>query len=507
MARARIDDRFRELAEAAPDVVFSTDAQGRWEYANGRFYAYTGLSLGSAAGSGWEAAVHPDDLERARVRSARSIASGIAHETAYRLRDTGGSYRVFVARLTPVRGEAGDVVGWVGTAAPAASDARSAGSLQASDELLALLSHELRSPLSAVLNWCQILHTRKLEPAQVAQALATIERSARAQVRLIDDVLDVARIANGSVVLDVSAVELVVIVRAAVEALRPMAAAKTVNLAARLEHDPITVSGDAARLRHMVEKLLLYAIKRTPAGGTVEVRTEVAPATAFLIVRDGAESAPAATPSRAPGGAPARGSSGFGLSIVRYLAAAHRGRVSLGGTEAGPGSTYTVELPLADVEGRRGAPSPVADTHVAAQHGEVVTPVTASHDGGSLRGLRVVIVDDEPDVLAAMKQVLTDHGATVATAGSAIEAFDVLQQHRPDVLISDIAMPDADGYALLRKVRAPDTGERGMVPAIAVTGHSDALQRALAAGYQLHLTKPFDADELVAAVARLAGRR
>lgn len=523
MTRRHIDERFRALADTLPDIVFGTTASGECDYLNRRFYQLTGTAPGTPEASAWHAALHPDDLEDGRRQSHASIERGAPYELTRRLRTADGTYRPFLCRSTPVRNGRGQVVAWLGTCAevddraqrpgagaqviaPERSTRLEAGSAPPpKDDFLATLSHELRSPLSTVLNWCQMLRAGGLDPEESAGALETIERNTWLQVRLIDDVLDVARIANGTLALEMQPVDLALVMNAAAETARSAADAKRVTLVVEIDATATTIVGDPTRLQHIVTHLIKNAIRFTPARGRITLGAEIHDGRARLTVADtGIGITPDVLPyvfDRFRQGESALErrphSLGLGLAIVRHLVEAHGGVVTATSAGDGRGTTVTVELPVGTpTELSAGAASRPPDAH---------PQPTSPPD---LNGVRIVIVDDDPDALELMRTILTGYGAIVATAGSAVEAFDVLQQGRPDVLISDISMPDADGYALLRRVRAPDTGERGMVPAIAVTGYASAgdRQRALAAGYQLHLAKPFDGERLVSAVAQLAGR-
>ena len=502
MTNRPFDERFRAFADTMPDIVVGGDAGGAWDYLNRRFYEFTGVAPGNAVDAAWRAALHPDDAAENYRRFEASIRDGAPSEMKVRLRGADGTYRWFMCRSAPVRDEHGSVIAWFGMcsdvdelargehahgtliAAERSARAEAEAASQAKDDFLATLSHELRSPLGAVLNWCQLLKAGRLDPEETARALATIERNTRLQVRLIDDILDVARIANGKIVLEMQPVELSALVAAAVESAQPLATAKGVALEATPPDGAARVCGDAIRLQQVVGNVIENAIKFTPHGGLITLCIAADDAHARLIVADSGNGiAPEVLPyvfdrfrQAASSEARKQRGLGLGLAIVRNLVEAHGGTVTAASPGLGQGTTITVELPLesAATTARREA---VADNRPA----ERIAPRTP---GVSLAGLRVVVADDDPDTLELMKEILTASGADVATAASASEVFDVLQQGRPDVLISDIGMPDADGYALLRKVRAPDTGERGMVPAIAVTGRvtADDRQRALAAG-------------------------
>ena len=380
----------------------------------------------------------------------------------------------------------------------ASSDGKAAN--REEDEFLASLSHELRSPLSAVLAWVRILRSDRLGPAQRLRALDGIERSTRLQVGLIGDVIDLSRIKSGKLALDIATVDLGRAAEAAVSAARPAAETKTVELRYTPPPAPIAVRGDIARLQQVVGNLVSNAIEFTSAGGSVTVGVEGMPGEARITVRDTGQEIPPDSLAHVfdafrRDDTPARRRQkglGLGLAIARHLVELHGGAIVAESAD-GQGTTFRITLPLEASASADLAPNPT-------------DAGTASRPEAELTGVRVLIVDDDPSARDFMSMVLTECGATVSVAASAMEALDKLQLGTPDVLISDIAMPDADGYALIRRIRAPDTGDRGLVPAIAVTAYAGAAgrRRALAAGYQIHLAKPFEPEELIGAVSGLA---
>lgn len=372
------------------------------------------------------------------------------------------------------------------------------------DEFLAVVSHELRTPLNSINGWAHALRGGKLDAGQAAHAIEIIERNAKSQNQIINDLLDVSRIITGKMRLDVGPVQLGALIEAAVETMRPAADAKGVEL--RLTIDPTIgpVSGDAERLQQVIWNLLTNAVKYTPRGGHVEARLEREDSQIAIIVQDTGEGiSPDFLPYvfarfRQADGTTTRkyGGLGLGLSIVRHLVEAHGGRVSAASEGAGRGATFTVRLPLramrdADSGSRKDA--------------------AAESQSGTITGLRVLVVDDDEDALELSRLVLTDDGAEVRIAASAEEALDILKQWdqwRPDVLVSDIGMPGEDGYELIRQVRALPVDRGGQVPAVALTGYAslEDQKRALAAGYQLFMTKPVEREDMAVAIARLAGR-
>jgi signal transduction histidine kinase/CheY-like chemotaxis protein len=373
------------------------------------------------------------------------------------------------------------------------------------DEFLATLSHELRSPLSSALLCAQMLRRGILNEEKSKRALETIERKITLEVRLVDDLVDVARITSGKVSLVMETVELASVVQSAVEGVRPGADAQGIRLDLAVLDIEAPVRGDEARLQQVMGNLLSNAIKFTSKGGSVEVALERVGSQAQITVRDTGIGIPEKSlreifePFRQVDTSLTRkyGGLGLGLAIVRNLVGLHGGSVTAQSPGEGQGATLTVMLPLlpsntylvpqSSVE-RRGPPGRMKD----------------------LDGLRVLVVDDDDDAREAIATLLTTRAATVTAAASASHALEVLQREgQQDVLVIDIGMPDVDGYALLRAIRARGSVSAGIVPAIAVTAYASAKDRRLAldAGYQLHLPKPIDQDDLVAAVAELAGRR
>jgi signal transduction histidine kinase/ActR/RegA family two-component response regulator len=373
------------------------------------------------------------------------------------------------------------------------------------DEFLATLSHELRSPLSSALLCAQMLRRGTLDRERTARALETIERKINLEVRLVDDLIDIARINAGKISLEMKRVHLAAVVDAAVEGARPAAEAQGTRLRFTPQEIDASVEGDEARLQQVVDNLLSNSIKFTPKGGSIDVELERVGAEARITIRDtGIGIAAKALPEvfdrfRQVDTASTRkyGGLGLGLAIVRNLVELHGGKVDAESAGEGRGATFTVRLPL--LSSSTYVPSPSS-----------VDVGERSVEMGDLSGVRVLVVDDDDDARESMATLLTTCGATVTTAASTGEALEVLQGRgkQQDVLVSDIGMPGLDGYALLRAIRALSSDAGAIVPAVAVTAYAGPLDRQLAldAGYRLHLSKPVDQEDLVAAVAELAGR-
>jgi signal transduction histidine kinase/CheY-like chemotaxis protein len=376
------------------------------------------------------------------------------------------------------------------------------------DEFLATLSHELRTPLSAILGWAHILrHKLPPELAELRKGVDVIERSTRAQTQLIDDLLDMSRISSGKMRLDVQAVVPAAFIEPAIETVRPAADAGGVRIEALLDPAAGPVAGDPARLQQVVWNLLANAVKFTPRGGRVQVLlARVASHVEITVADTGIGVKPEFLPHifdrfrQADGSTTRRyGGLGLGLSIVKRLVELHGGRVRAHSDGEGRGASFVVELPVKAVHERGGA------RHPRPGDGLNRAPV---FDAVDLGGLKVLVVDDEADARDLLTRLLRDCGAEVLAADGAAGALAAVQAHRPDVLVSDIGMPEVDGYELLRRVRALGAAAGGALPAIALTAfaRSEDRVRALRAGFSVHVTKPVEPAEILATVASVAGR-
>jgi signal transduction histidine kinase/CheY-like chemotaxis protein len=373
---------------------------------------------------------------------------------------------------------------------------------RAKDEFLATVSHELRTPLNAILGWTVLLRRRD-PPPEMDRPLATIERNARLQTKLIEDVLDISRIISGKLVLNVGQVRIRDVIAAAIETVAPSAAANNIQVVAPPVDENLTLLADVDRLQQVVWNLLSNSVKFTPKGGRVEVRAERRGADVCVIVSDTGEGIRRNVlpflfePFRQADASTARrhGGLGLGLAIVRQLVIAHGGTVHADSDGEGKGATFTVQIPARAV--------------VPAFRGPSATTAALGDDADEpprLDGLRLLVVDDEHDALTLLSEALGDQGAEVHAASSAREALDALTRVRPHVLVSDISMPDMDGLALMRAVRGRAAEEGGQTPAIALTAFTrdQDVKRALAAGYQVHLAKPVEIAPLARTIVKLA---
>ncbi|OUL20679.1 diguanylate cyclase [Nostoc sp. 106C] len=394
------------------------------------------------------------------------------------------------------------------------------------DEFLAVLSHELRSPLNPILGWSKLLRTQKLDAAKTTQALSVIERNAKLQADLIDDLLDVSRILRGKLNLNVCPVNLVSIIQAAMETVRLAAEAKSINLRfpfldfgledidvspkstnsneqpgnlkSKIQNPKFLVSGDANRLQQVIWNLLSNAVKFTPEGGRVDIRLEQIGSVAQITVSDtGKGIEPDFLPYvfdyfRQADAATTRkfGGLGLGLAIVRQLVELHGGTVQAESLGVDRGATFTVRLPLMHNQ---------SQTHEDTQQSEL------SRD---LKGIKILVVDDDTDTREFIAFLLEKHGATITAAASANEALSAFTQFQPDILLSDIGMPEMDGYMLMRQVRSLPPEQGGQISAIALTAYAGEIdyQQALTAGFQRHISKPVDPVTLIEAITVLVGK-
>jgi PAS domain S-box-containing protein len=508
--------RFRALTDSMPQCVWAARADGEIYYCNRVWREYAGPD----AGMTFFDALTDADLADLQQAWGETIRSGEKLERELRLRGHDGQWRWHLCRVVPERDERGRLVGFIATATDidtqkrveeanrhllaSEQEARSNAEIanRTKDEFLATVSHELRTPLNAILGWTRMLRTGAVEPRGLARVLETIERNARVQTQLIEDILDVSRIIAGKLRVNVQRMDLHAVARAALDAVRPAADAKGVVLTSELEEGSQEFCGDPDRLQQVVGNLLANAVKFTPRDGRVEMRVQRARSEVEISVSDtGVGVAPDFLPhvfdrfrqadssiTRAQGGL------GLGLAIVRHLVEVHGGTVHAESEGEGKGARFAVRMPVRAV-------APQANAELAANGAPKDSATAVQAD---LQGLYVVVVDDDADARDLVAAVLANHGASVRTVSSVDEAVAQVRERRPDVLLSDIGLPSEDGYALIRRVRQIDAA----LPAAALTAYAgpDDHKRALAEGFNAHVTKPIEPADLALLVASLAGR-
>ncbi|MEH1924602.1 hybrid sensor histidine kinase/response regulator [Nostoc sp.] len=366
------------------------------------------------------------------------------------------------------------------------------------EEFLAIVSHELRTPLNSMLGWVQLIRNRKLDERTTSNALETIERNAKLQRKLIEDILDISRIVQGQIRLNIHKVDLLPVIQAAIEAVHPTSEIKGIQVESNLDSSVGQVMGDAERLQQVVWNLLSNAVKFTPSGGRVEVHLEQVNSNVQITVSDTGKGISTdflpymferfrqadSTTTRVDNGL------GLGLAIVHHLVEMHSGTVYAVSEGEGQGATFTVLLPLLEPQAK-----------------QLIKESEVKIDNLSLLdGLQILLVDDNADTRELIAFILEQSGARVTAASSVNEALEALGRLQPDILVSDIGMPDEDGYSLIRKVRAQEAEQKGKIPAVALTAFARDEERRLAlqAGFQVHLSKPIEPEELVKVVANLA---
>jgi PAS domain S-box-containing protein len=526
-ALAAVDDRLRIALTAARMAAWD------WEPASDRVIASDtaadvfGLAPGTTITNSKQGfdLVHPDDVERHRLRLGKAVSELTSFHTQFRIirpvdQSVAWMEERGMARIDQATGQV-RVVGVVTDVTDAKraeqereqllereraarEEAERASRLK--EDFLTTLSHELRTPLNAILGWSHILEGPSHDPQTLAEGLSVISRNARAQTQLIEDLLDMSRITSGKLRLEVLRVDLSDVISAAVESVRPAAEAREIRLVKVLDSIRMVVSGDPHRLQQVVWNLLSNAVKFTPRGGRIQVVLErINSHVELSVVDNGQGISPAFLPHvferfrqadastrRASGGL------GLGLAIVKQLVELHGGTVQASSAGEGKGATFTVCLPLSAASVEDAGPRSPAFAHGAGENFNRI----------SLKGVKVLAIDDEPDARNLVKRILDGCGATVITAGSADEAIHLFKNNRPDVIVSDIGMTQKDGYEFMRMVRSLRPQEGSQTPAAALTAYARVQDRrqALMAGYQSHVVKPVDAAELVTVVASLAGK-
>jgi PAS domain S-box-containing protein len=520
------EERLTTLTNAVPAFVWSADPQGRTLSLNDQWYEYTGIGRDVPLDPTAEKVIYPADRARAAELWQQAAATGTPYEAELRIRRHDGEYRWFLTRAMPLRNDAAQVVGWFGTSTDiedrkraemerdellaseraARSEAERADRMK--DEFVATLSHELRTPLTAILGWAHMLQAQSGDDPVIGEGLATIERNARVQTQIIEDLLDMSRIVTGKIRLDVQLVELPEVIDAAIDTIRPAAEAKGLQLQKIIDPNVGPVHGDTNRLQQIVWNLLSNAVKFTPKGGRVQVALQRVNSHIEINVADTGEGI---TPEFVPhlferfrqadaSSSRAHTGLGIGLALVKHLTELHGGSVLAHSPGKDHGATFTIMLPLAIMH-RVPGPSEPPRRHPT----RAPAPAASRVRGPDLGGVRVLVVEDENDARLFIERLLLSAGAKVHSAASAAEALEKLRDFRPDVIISDIGMPYMDGYQFIRELRRRPAAAGGRIPAVALTAfaRSEDRTRALMAGYQMHVAKPVEAAELLATVAAL----
>ena len=517
------NERFRLMADSAPVLIWIADQTKGRNWFNKGWLDFTGRNLEDQAGFGWTQIVHEDDLAQCMQAYSEGFETRQPFRSEYRIRREDGEVRWLIEQANPLfEGAAGSFSGYIGTCVDiteskqlqtdreetlkaeraAREEAERVGRLK--DEFLATVSHELRTPLNAILGWATLLRRLEAGSSDHARGLETIERNARVQGQIIADLLDMSRIISGKVQLDVQAIDLNDVVNAALDAVRLSIEAKKLRMHVVLDARAGRLRGDPGRLQQVFWNLLTNAVKFTPSGGRIDVVMERVNSHVEVCVEDSGvgikpeflafvfdrfRQADSSTTRR-------HGGLGLGLSIVKHLVELHGGSVRVKSAGEGQGATFIVALPISVMR--------------VEENSRVERPAFSDVDVStielpSLKGVRALVVDDQEDARFLLCRLIEENGGRCIVAESGAQALTLIGQEDVNILISDIGMPDFDGYELIRKIRAMHTSNLRNLPAIALTAYAraDDRQRALLAGFQMHVSKPVEPRELIAGIASL----
>lgn len=513
---------YRTLAEAIPQLVWTCLPNGNCDFLSKQWVAYTGKSEAQQLGKAWLRSLHPDDVAPTAALWRTASVGTSDYDLEYRLRRHDGQYRWFQVRGVAMRDADGSVAKWFGTCTDiedrkqaeqerealliseraARSDAERA--VRVKDEFVATLSHELRTPLNAIVGWAQFLLRDSSDPEKLRKGIEVIDRNAKLQAQMVDDLLDMSRIMSGKLRLDVAELDLADLVKIVVASAQPAADAKSIAMTATGD-TTLLIHGDESRLQQILWNLLMNAIKFTPRQGSVRLQLRQHHSTAEIAIIDSgrgmkAEFLPYVFDRfRQEDSSTTRKFSGLGLglAITRQLVEMHGGSIEAASAGEELGSTFTVRLPLPAV--RQGTASKLSQSHSTALLNDAEP---------RLDGLHVLVVEDEPDGRDLVQRVLEDRGARVTSCTSTDEGLLSFSTSRPDLVVSDIGMPGQDGYEFIRRLRALEGSDKTFTPAAALTAMARAedRHRALLAGFQAHIAKPVDPLELVVVLASLVGR-
>jgi len=528
------EEKFHVLADTAPVMIWTSGPDKLCDFFNKPWLDFTGHTMKEELGSGWTKGIHPEDYDRCMEIYVRSFDAREPFKMEYRLRRHDGEYRWVSDHGVPRYSPGGDFLGYIGSliditerklaeaereqlAREQVARAAAEAANRSKDEFLAIVSHELRSPLNAILGYTRMLRSGPVDRESINNIISIVERNAKAQLQIVEDLFDSARIIAGKLRIEPGPVDLVPVLEAALDTARSAAEAKGVALAADFGPLPEQVLGDPTRLQQVVWNLLTNAVKFTPEGGRVELRMEGDADDVRITVSDtGKGIEPEFLPFvfdhfRQADASSARrhGGLGLGLSLVKHLVELHGGTIAAESEGKGRGAAFTVTLPRRQFEFLEATPRAVATREV-----HMDGAITIDRDL-SLEGMSVLVVDDQEEARELLVQALGEYGAQATAVSSGLEVLAYLSDppggKRPDALILDIAMPDEDGYTVLKKVRALEAA-RGdaavQIPAIALTayGRSEDRLRALQEGFQMHVTKPVEPAELAVVIASVTTR-
>ena len=522
------EERFRNVADNAPVLIWLADTTKKSVWFNKPWLEFTGRTMELEISRDWSEAIHPDDVERCVKNYNDCFDKRETYSMEYRLRRADGEYRWILDNGVPRFTSKNEFLGYIGSCTDIherkqaetenvrlledAKQARAQAEIQSrlKDEFVGTVSHELRTPLNAILGWTQMLRSGMIEQTQHNRAIEVIERNARSQAQLIEDLLDITRITTGKLRLNMQPVNLAQVIEAAIDTVRPAADAKEIEIRKAFKPFVEPVFGDADRLQQVIWNLLSNAVKFSEANSRIDVQIARQGAAVEIAITDqGKGIEPDFLPYvfdrfRQQDAAATRkhGGLGLGLAIVRHIVELHGGTVAAESAGENQGATFAVRLPLRVTAELEKLPGTAAQKPLPAIHFSAAPQLSVD-----LQGLKVLVVDDETDARDLLTSLLTIYGADVTACSSGAEVLTVLPSLKPQILVSDIGMPQMDGFALIKKVREVEAEIGGQIPAIALTAFTRVEDRvsALAHGFQMFVPKPVEPSELVYAVKSLAG--
>ena len=496
--------RFRQLADAMPQMVWSARPDGATDYFNRRWYEFTGLSEGEQDDDKWPTILHPDDAERSVAVWQQALASGDVYETEYRCQDRRtGDYRWHLARALPARDASGRIIRWFGTLTDIHELKQAQAALEESsrrkDEFLAMLGHELRNPLAAVTNAVSLLEIPDLSEHEARQAREIAQRQLHNMTRLIDDLLDVARVTRGKVTLHREAVDLTELVGRVSTAIRPLIDARRQRFEVELPPERVQVQGDPMRLEQILNNLLNNATKYTETGGCIRLALGRQGAEAEIRVSDDGLGMVPETLARAfdlfaqaeRSLDRSQGGLGIGLTMVKSLVSLHDGQVQARSDGLGKGSEFIVRLPALAPNESDALATPAPETKLF------------SNDGPAPG---VLLVEDNLDAAHALQLLLKHLGYVVHAVHDGAAALAAAPEFRPRIVLMDIGLPGMDGYEVARRMRAQPDGDQRILVALTGYGRDEDYRRSFEAGFNYHLTKPIQVDALQAMLAEMERR-
>ncbi len=494
--------KFRTIADAMPQMVWSTRPDGFHDYYNEQWYQFTGVPLASTDGAGWNDVFHPSDQRRAKQAWQNSLATGEPYEIQYRLRHRSGEYRWTLGRALPVRDDNGTIVRWMGTCTDIHNQKQAEETLQEAarrkDEFLAMLAHELRNPLAPIYNSAQLINRLLGTDPKLQHALRVIDRQVKHMSRLIDDLLDVARISRGKIALRTEEIELVEILWQTLDDYRNNFQTKGIQLEEFLPSEPVWIQGDRTRIAQVIGNLLHNSLKFTETGGVVRLSLSVTHREPDAFQHERSEIAVITITDSGIGMDPvllnrlfdpftqgtqslarSHGGLGLGLALVKGFVELHGGSIRVDSEGLGRGSEFTIELPS--------SASPVP----------VERPSGPAPQQPAERALRFVLIDDNRDMIDTLQELLQLRGHVVATAYDGEEGLAVIRAQKPDVIICDIGLPGAlDGYEVARILRSDPQLDSSLLIALSGYGQEQDRVKSSACGFDMHMLKPLDLDEL-----------